>query len=190
MMDVSDSELMLRLAAGDDLALNTLMDRWGGRVSAFLFRMTANRETAVDLAEETFVRLYQACSRYQPTGTFSTYLFAIASNLARNHARWRVRHPTVALDAASDDGSTSMQEATDPGQNPAEAAQCAERIQAVHRSLIALPSDLREAMLLFIYEGLGYADIAVLAGCSVKAVETRIYRARQILKNQLKDLRS
>jgi RNA polymerase sigma-70 factor (ECF subfamily) len=59
----------------------------------------------------------------------------------------------------------------------------------VHRAILALPLDLREALSLFVHEDLSYAEIAALSNCTPKAVETRIYRARQILKEQLKDLR-
>ena len=184
--DVADSELMVRLAGGDDLALNALMTRWGTRVNSFLFKMTGQREVAVDLAQETFVKLYKARKRYRSSGTFSTYLFTIAANLARNHARWRKRHPTVSLDATPDDGSFVHYEPQDSSHAPDQAADVSERYKEVHQALLALPHDLREAMTLFVYEGMGYADIASLTKCSPKAVETRIYRARQILKGKLK----
>lgn len=185
-MEASDSELMARLANEDDLALNILMDRWVARVTSFLYKMTGQRDTAVDLAQETFVKLYGARKRYKSDGTFSTYLFTIAANLARNHARWRSRHPTVSLDATNEDGSKSVFETADPHQTPEEAAETSEKFRTVHAALLALPHDLREAMTLFVYEGMGYADIAKLTQCSAKAVETRIYRARQILKEKLK----
>jgi RNA polymerase sigma-70 factor (ECF subfamily) len=187
-MEVSDSELMTRLARGEDLALNSLMDRWAERVASFLHRMTGRRDVAVDLAQETFVKLYHARARYRPTGNFSTYLFAIAANLARNHARWQSRHPTVSLDATSEDGGPALPEVADPSQTPEQAAESADRIRAVHQAFLGLSPDLREAMTLFIHEGLGYAEIASISGCSPKSVETRIYRARQILKEQLKGL--
>lgn len=188
-MEASDSELMSRLAAGDDLALNVLMTRWSARVSSFLFRMTGQRDAAVDLAQETFVKLYQARDRYKPQGNFSTWLFAIAANLARNHSRWKARHPTVSLDAASADGSGILPELVDSNQTPGDAALSREKSMAVHRAILSLPLEMREALTLFVHEGLGYAEIAELDHCSAKAVETRIYRARQILKDQLKDLR-
>ncbi len=184
-MEVTDPELMLRLADGDDLALNLLMDRWGGRLSGFLYKMTGHRDTAVDLAQETFVRLYQARDRYHDGGNFSTYLFAIASNLARNHARWKSRHPTVSMDGVRDDGTAALPELADLKATPDEAARSSEKIRAVHEAFQRLPPDLREAMSLFVYEGMGYAEIASIAQCSSKAVETRIYRARQILKERL-----
>lgn len=187
-MEVSDPELMSRLAGGDDLALNVLMDRWSGRVAAFLHRMTGNRDTAVDLAQETFVKLYQARERYRPSGNFSSYLFGIAANLARNHARWVARHPTLSLDATADDGGATVPEVSDPDHTPLEAAQAREKTRAIQQALLRLPPDLREAMTLFIYEGMGYAEIAAVGQCSPKAVETRIYRARQLLREELKEV--
>lgn len=187
-MEATDAELMTRLAGGDDLALNALMLRWRERVAAFLYRITAHPDTAADLAQETFVKLYQARSRYRPDGKFSSYLFAIASNLGRNHARWKRRHPTVSLDEESESCSV-LAEAIDAGPTPGEAAVSAERLREVNAAFQALPDDLRETMTLFIHEGMGYAEIATVAGCSPKAAETRIYRARQILKDKLKDIR-
>jgi RNA polymerase sigma-70 factor (ECF subfamily) len=188
--EVFDSDLMMRLASGDDFALNALIDLWSQRLAAFLYKMTGQRDAALDLAQETFVKLYQARERYRPGGNFSTYLFTIASNLARNHTRWKGRHPTVSIDATDEDCRTILPEAVDPNGNPEEAAEAGEKFRAIHDAFISLPPDLREAMTLFVYEGMGYAEIATVCQCSVKAVETRIYRARQLLKEQLKDLRS
>lgn len=186
----SDGDLMARLAEGDDLALNTLMTRWSDRLIAFLFRLTGRHDAAIDLAQETFVKIYQARSRYRPGGSFSTWMFAIASNLARNHARWIRRHPTVSLDAIDSDGKPAGPEASDPGTNPTDDAIARETLELVDRAVLSLPHDLREALLLFVHEDLGYAEIGGILRCSPKAVETRIYRARQILKKELAALRS
>ncbi len=177
----ADIAAMLRLAAGDDLALNSLMDRWKDKVAAFLLRMTGNAATATDLTHETFVKLYQSRARYSPSAPFPTYLFHIAANLARNHARWKQRHPTVSIDSEDDHVPESVE--TQPG--PDEQMERSEQLQRVEAALAALPDDLREAMLLFIYQDMSYAEIAAAAGCSAKAVETRIYRARQILRASL-----
>lgn len=187
-MDATDTNLMIRLAGGEDRALDALMSRWGDRVIAFLFRMTGRRDVAEDLAQETFVKLYQARGRYKPSGSFSTWLFAIAANLSRNHARWQRRHPTVSMDDA--DGDAAFPEPADPSRSPDGTAIGHEISDKVNQALLALPLDLREALTLFVHEDLGYADIAGILGCTTKAVETRIYRARQILKEQLKDLRA
>ena len=189
-MDTSDHELMVRLVNGDDLALNTLMRRWSDRIISFLYRMTGRHDVAVDLAQETFVKLYQARDRFRPSsGAFSTWIFTIASNLAKNHTRWRSRHPEVSLDTIADDGSRSLPEPHSTEVSPDQAAVTHETEDQVRSAILSLPNELREALLLFTNEQLGYADIAVITNCSPKAVETRIYRARQILKELLKDLR-
>jgi RNA polymerase sigma-70 factor (ECF subfamily) len=186
-MDVSDHEWMDRLAKGEDLALNELMDRWSERVTSFLYRMIGQRDTAIDLAQETFVKLYQARERYRPMGSFSSYLFAIASNLAKNYVRWIAKHPTVSMDAPQTDGSDWAAELVDPVRSPDTSAEVAEKMRAVNAVFLQLPTDLKEAMSLYIYEGLSYTEIAAIAECTPKAIETRIYRARQILRERLQE---
>jgi RNA polymerase sigma-70 factor (ECF subfamily) len=178
----ADVRLMQRLAQGDDLALNELMTRWRQRVAAFLLRMVGDHATAMDLTQECFVRLYGSRQRYQPAAAFSTYLFHIAANLARSHARWQGRHPTVQL---TDDEGLLIHEPDDPGLSPDEAAILREKTAMVKAAIGKLPAELREALLLFTLEDMSHAEIAVTLGCSVKAVETRIYRARQALKDAL-----
>jgi RNA polymerase sigma-70 factor (ECF subfamily) len=87
--DESDQTLMQALAEGTDDALNHLMDAWSAPLIAYLTRLTNSAATAEDLAQETFVRVYRYRLDFTPGKKFSTWLFAIATNLARNHARWR-----------------------------------------------------------------------------------------------------
>jgi RNA polymerase sigma-70 factor, ECF subfamily len=184
-MDMSNDanvELMQRLAKGDDLALNELMARWRERVAAFLLRMVGDHATAMDLTQEVFVRLYTSRKSYQPRAAFSTYLFHIAANLARSHLRWRSRHPAVPL---VDDQGECVQEPEDPQLPPDEAAALHEKTTAINAAIAVLPADLREALLLFTVEDMSYAEIAKALGCSAKAVEVRIYRARQALKEEM-----
>lgn len=178
----NDIALMQRLANGEDLALNELMSRWRERVAAFLLRMVGDHATAMDLTQETFVRLYKSRSNYQPTAAFSTYLFHIAANLARSHARWKGRHPTVPLENEQGDVA---HEPLDPALPPDEAASLCDRVSLVKKAIASLPADLREALLLFTVEDMSHAEVAAALGCSAKAVEVRIYRARQMLKAAL-----
>jgi len=183
-----DARLMQRLR-NDDLALNAIMERWAERVAAFLYKMTGSQAVAADLAQETFVKLYQSRDRYRPNGVFSSYLFGIAANLARNHRRWQIRHPTVSMDDPDfNDGGfpiTNRSEQIDPHKS----AVSGETIKTILEAILALPVDLREAITLFIDEGMSQAEIASALGCTSKAVETRIYRARQILKTNLSQLK-
>lgn len=178
----SDVLLMRRLAQGEDLALNQLIDRWKDRVAAFLLRMVGDHATAMDLTQETFVRLYSSRGRYQPKAAFSTYLFHIAANLARSQARWRKRHPTVPLEG---ENGLMRHESVDSSPAPDEKADLHEKALVVDGAIANLPQDQREALLLFTVEGLSQSEVASALGCSPKAVEVRVYRARQALRESL-----
>jgi len=171
-----DQDAMARLAAGQDLALNEIMERWKSRLIAFLYRLTGNEASSLELAEEAFVQVYQSRLRFRANATFSSWLFGIAANLGRNHLRWQRRHPTLPLDAAD---NAAME--GDPGTT----AQSRERETAVRSAIANLPPDLRESLILSEYERLPHAEIASIAGCSVKAVERRISHARELLRKEL-----
>jgi RNA polymerase sigma-70 factor (ECF subfamily) len=188
-IDANDADVaaMLRVQSGDDLALNELMDRWQRPLTSYLLRLTGDHTTACDLAEETFVQVYQSRSRYRPTGAFSTWLFAIASNLFRNFARWRRRHRTESMDLTTDADSKPLSEKVhDASPQPAEAAEITERSHAVRTAVLSLPDDQRQAIVLFEYEGLSHGEIARVMSCTPKSVEARLYRARAALRDKLR----
>jgi RNA polymerase sigma-70 factor (ECF subfamily) len=180
----ADVAAMRRLRDGDDLALNEIMDRWQRRLTSYLLRAIGNETVAVDLAQETFVRVYQSRDKYQPKGEFSTWLFAIATNLLRQHFRWLKRHPTVSMDTVEPDRDDQPLSDRLPAED-SNRVERDERAKIVKDAVTALPPDLREAVLLFEYEDLSHEQIAKIAGCSKKAVETRLYRARAILREKL-----
>ena len=183
-----DSEIMLRLVAGDDRALDLLMERWKGQLVSFLLRLTNNPTVATDLAQETFVRLYLARERYRPSGKFSTYLFTIASNLARNHFRFAGRHPTVSLDEPTGDNATGSREAVDPARDAAEAAAGKEKEREILDAIASLPEDQREAITLSLMDDFTIPEVAAIMGCNEKAVDNKLYRGRQRLREKLRHL--
>ena len=179
-----DHAAMARLRAGDDLALNEIIDRWRQRVTSFLSRMTGNETAAIDLAQETFVRVYQSRERFRPKGEFSTWLFTIAANLGRQHFRWQRRHPAISMEAAQRDADLGQRLAA-PERDPSQSLQSEELSSLVRDAVLALPGDLREAVILSQYEELSHQQIAAISGCTAKAVETRLYRAKQLLRERL-----
>jgi len=183
----ADALAMARLQAGDDLALNEIMGRWKQPLAGYLLRQLGGHEDALDLTMETFVRIYESRQRYVPAARFARWLFTIATNLARNHVRWKQRHPEVTLEAEEGEESP-MDNMADAAPNAGKQMETQERAQAVRKAIAALPPDLRTATLLFEYEGLSHAEIAAVEGCSAKAVETRLYRARQALELTLAHL--
>src|SRR5262245_22981252 len=178
-LDVQD---MCRLAAGHDAALNHLMERHAGKLFSYLVRSLQNEEDAADLAQETFVKIYQGRMRFKSNQKFSTWLYAIATNLVRDRYRWRSRHPQVSLDAESATGECIGDSLPANQPTPGEGLQRGERADAVRCALAALPEDLRQPLILAEYEERSHAEIGQILGCSAKAVETRIYRARQQLR--------
>ena len=95
--DALDRADMERLQSGHAAALNDLMTRHAPPVFRFLCRMVGNEDDANDLAQETFVRVFKSAKSFRAEQKFSTWLFTIAANLARNHFRWRSRHPNISL---------------------------------------------------------------------------------------------
>lgn len=179
---------MARLAAGHDQALDVLMGRHAERLYRYLLRLLQNETEAGDVAQEAFVRVYLHRGRFRPGNKFSSWLFAIATNLARDLQRHRARHPQVALEAPSDAAGHDFREVLpetrpDPGQE----LELADRVAAVRSAVAELPADLREALVLSFYEEKSHAEIAEILDCSVKAVEMRIYRARQQLRSVLEE---
>ena len=184
--DKLDTEDMNRLAAGHDAALNELMQRHAEKLFHYLVRSLQNEDDAADLAQETFVKVYQNRARFDPQQRFSTWLYAIASNLVRDRYRWRSRHPQVSIDVENETTGHSLRDSL-PGSGPApnDSMQAGERSEAVRRAVAALPENLREPLILSEYEELSHAEIGEILGCSAKAVEMRIYRARQQLRSSL-----
>lgn len=171
---------MRRLAVGEESALGDLMRRWGPRVRAYFLRMTGSETAAEDLAEEVFVRLYHGRTRYSPGSSphaFSSWLFGIAANLARDHLRWKKRHPTTPLEGEPDP--------VDPD-SPGSLAESRETVEAVRRAIAQLPDELRETVILCEYEDMAHAEIAAALGCTPKAVERRLSKARELLRRALR----
>ena len=184
--DEQDQADMARLAAGHDAALNDLMARHSARVFGYLVRLLGNETEAEDLAQEAFVRVYLSRDRFRPSARFSTWLFSIATNLARDRLRWRARHPNVSVEADNSDSESGLKHtlaASDP--TPAENLASSERAAAVRQAVAELPEELRLPLVLVEYEEQSHAEIAAVLDCSPKAVEMRLYRARQQLREKL-----
>jgi RNA polymerase sigma-70 factor (ECF subfamily) len=188
-VDGQDAQDMARLVAGGDAALNDLMERHAEKLFHYLFRSLQDEADAADLAQETFVRVYQNRARFDARQKFSTWLYAIASNLVRDRFRWRSRHRQVSIDAENEaTGNDFREKLSGHGPSPSESLQAEERAEAVRRAVAALPEELRLPLILAEYEGRSQAEIGEILGCTPKAVEMRLYRGRQQLRVGLASL--
>ena len=148
--------------------------------------MIRPRLAGFEVTGDTFVRVYQHRAKFDAGQKFTTWLYAIATNLVKDRYRYRTRHPQVSLDAENEATGADFRESL-PEQraSPGETLQAEERAQIVRRAVAVLPEELRVPLLLSEYEGLSHAEVAVVLKCSIKAIETRLYRARQQLRVSL-----
>jgi RNA polymerase sigma-70 factor (ECF subfamily) len=184
--DALDLRDMERLRGGGDAALNELMERHAERLFHYLIRELHDEAEAEDVAQETFARVFQNRHKFDPAYRFSTWLYTIATHLARDRQRWRARHPQVSLEAESDISTGGLKDTLPAsGAWPEDSLVAKERVAAVRGAIARLPEDLRTPLLLAEYEGRSHQEIAAILNCTPKAVEMRIYRARQQLRERL-----
>jgi RNA polymerase sigma-70 factor (ECF subfamily) len=182
-----DAALVQRLQAGDEPAFRELLTRWQRPILNFVYRMTGDATAAEDIAQEVFVRVFRRIGEFRlrpGRASFSTWLFQIARNAALDHLRQRARHPADRLDDLPDGGGGIA--AREPA--PDELAAHREVGAEIARAVMALPEDQRTALVLAQYEGASVAGIAAIMDSSEKSVESRLYRARQTLRQRLAHL--
>lgn len=181
-----DRELVDRWQAGDAAAFESLIRRHQRRVFGLLLRMLGNVQEAEDVAQETFLNLHRHGHRFRSQSRFSTFLYRVAVNAALNRRRslGRRRARTEALERRQDAGEDLPSSPRDP-----EDAVAGGQIQLqVQRAILTLPPHLRAPLVLFDIEGLSYSDVASVMRVAEGTVKSRIHRARQALRERLRDL--
>jgi RNA polymerase sigma-70 factor (ECF subfamily) len=181
----SDQDLFTLLQRGEDAALNRLIERWQQPLYAFAWRYMQNAADARDLVAETFVRLYQQRGRLRADTRLSAWLFTALTNLCHNQHRWRRRHPSVSFHAQVGEGAALEETLPSDVPRPSAPVERDEALDELARAIDRLPHDLKATVLLHHYEGLSYREIGDITGCSARGVETRLYRAKQKLREDL-----
>lgn len=184
-----DVQLMLRVQKGDEAAFSRLVSSYQDRLVSILAHLVGNQETAEDLTQEVFLRIYRARNGYQPNAKFSTWVFRIANNLASNSRRSRGRRKEVQL---------KTEESGPLGARPAEqlladkSALMPTRLldrhelqQHVREALESLSERQQMALLLHKFEGMSYVDIGETMELSPQAVKSLLSRARESLRTRL-----
>ena len=184
-----DVLLMLEFQKGDKAAFEKLMEKYYKRVFNLVFRFLGNRETADDLAQEVFIKVYKAAPAYKPQAKFQTWLYQITKNVSLNELR-RHKGQTVSLDETfnTEEGEMTRQVADVHAVNPLESLQAEDIAAKVKEAIEALPDNQRMAVLLRRYENLSYEDIAKTMNCSLEAVKSLLSRAKENLKDKLAHL--
>ena len=171
----SDEELMLAVASGDLSAFGQLVTRHQTSAWNVAYRFLGNTADAEDVAQEAFLRVFEARERYRPTAAFRTYLYRIVVRLCLDHLRKGRSVPTDNLFPVDDSPSAEQQLAQ------------REQAQAVEQAIGRLPPKQRTAVVLRYYEGLSGRETAAAMETSLKAVQRLLARARTALEARLGD---
>jgi RNA polymerase sigma-70 factor (ECF subfamily) len=180
---------MARVAEEDERAFPELVRRYQGRVTNLVARVVNDRGCADDLSQEVFIRVFVHRRNYRRGSKFSTWLFTIAVNLAKNEIRRRVRKRNwFSLDALQEILKDSAPMLADPGESRERTLEREQLQEAVARAITTVPEKYRLALVLRDIEGLPYEEIADVLGIPGGTVRSRINRARGMLKRKLQPL--
>jgi len=175
---------------GDPSAFDKIVLHYRSAVRRFIHRYVQDAERVEDLSQETFLRVFRARDRYQPTAAFRTWLFTIATRLCLNDLRSRRRERKVIAPISGTPDGESSQDFLEqlPDLSPESAEQALQRREleeAVNRAIAELPPQQRAAILLLRFEELSYQEIAEALEISVMAVKSLVHRGREGLREKL-----
>ena len=178
MKSLSDQELMRLVQAGDFSPASEIYDRYSSRIYNFAYRFLRNSEAAEDATQEVFVKMLKHANQFHGDAKLSTWLFSITANWCRDYLR---KADNKAKEA--EDVLITLPAPSELG--PDRKLEQREDEKRIQKALTALTPEQREAILLSRYQGLSYAEIAQISGCSEGAVKTRVFRAMETLKKAL-----
>jgi RNA polymerase sigma-70 factor (ECF subfamily) len=180
-MGRSDEELVEACQAGEASAFDVLVARWEDRIRGAAYRFLGSDEEARDVAQEAFLKAYQAIGSFKREARFSSWLYQIATNLCRDRLRRRKTRATVSLEALEEGGPVMVE--TRPGAH--ERLLERDLARAVRRAVDALPDEQREVVILKEYQELTFLEIAQALDVPVSTVKTRLYRGLGQLRLRL-----
>jgi RNA polymerase sigma-70 factor (ECF subfamily) len=182
---VSDRELVAIAVSGFDGSFEELVRRYQRPISAYVYRMVGNYESALDLTQEIFIKVYNSLSRYRAEFKFSTWIYKIAHNAAVDHLRrTATREQSLVLGPEGDTFDLPLESARPSPEQESEQKERRGEIEAVVR---ALPSNYRELIILRHSQDLSYEEIVEVTGLPLGTVKNRLFRAREMMRQQFVD---
>jgi len=175
-MDPTDKELLARVKANDTTAFSVLVDRYKVRLFNLIYRMLRNREEAEDILQETFLRVFKEKERYDPTYSFSTWIYTITLNLCRNELKRKKKFKFFGIDLVGNDRRYAVEGVGNKN--------CLS--STLERAIASLPVKYRTVFLLREVNQLSYEEMSQSLGIPLGTVKSRVNRARLMLRKELK----
>ena len=186
-----DRTLIEKYKNGEQWAFDRLVEKYSGRAYQIAYGVLGNKEDAEEVAQDVFVRIYRALVKFRGDSEFTTWMYRIAMNLARNKYRWnksRGSQRNISIDAplpGSDSDDNRRIDVPESGMNPEETVDLDEFERRAKEEIERLPDLYREALVLRNVEEMSYEEIASLLGCKLGTIKSRIARAREELRKRL-----
>ncbi|NOQ80866.1 MAG: RNA polymerase sigma factor RpoE [Gammaproteobacteria bacterium] len=183
-----DLEIVRRVQRGDKNAFDLLVIKYQHKLAQLVLPYVHDRDDVLDVVQESFIKAYKALPGFRGDSAFYTWLYRIAINTSKNYLTAQSRRPprsdVDANDAEYYDGGSAMHDNTTPEANLAK-----QQIkEAIDRAIANLPEELKVAITLREFEAMSYDEIANVMDCPVGTVRSRIFRARETIDNEIKDL--
>ncbi len=184
-----DHELVLRAQRGDKRAFGLLVDKYQRKLARLLSRMIRDQSEIEDVVQESFIKAYRALPNFRGDSAFYTWLYRIGINTAKNYLVSLGRRPTVSTDIEIEDAENFEDgDELRTLETPESSMMTKQIAKTVNDTVESLPEELRTAITLREIEGLSYEEIALIMGCPIGTVRSRIFRARETIALKLRPL--
>jgi RNA polymerase sigma-70 factor (ECF subfamily) len=183
----SDEELIAEAQNDNEVAFNLLVGRYKDPLTNFVYRFVGDLDDCEDIVQETFIRVYRSRKSYKPVARFSTWVYTIATNLAKSHLRRKKLRKIISFSRSKEEPEP-IYDLPDENARTDAMLESSFREERIQKALDALPVKYREIEVLRDIQELTYEEIVAITGLPMGTVKSRINRARALLQDMLKDL--
>jgi RNA polymerase sigma-70 factor (ECF subfamily) len=186
--ELSDEELIAEFQRGNEAAFTLLVGRFKDPLTNFVFRFIGDWDDCHDIVQEAFVRVYRSKHSYRPVARFSTWVYTIATNLAKTHLRRKRLRNLVSFGTKTSDDKEALFDIPDEHARSDALVESNMREQRIQKALDSLAAKYREVIVLRDIQELSYEEIATVTKLNIGTVKSRINRGRSQLQEMLKDI--
>jgi len=180
-----EAELIEAFKAGDDTAFDQLVELYRQRAYSLAYRWVENREDALDICQEAFLKMFKALRNWRPRSSIFTWLYRVIVNLSIDLRRKKCRERSVPLGSESADSPQGVIPLISPDEIPWRVAELKELRQCIHRAAMQLPKRQQQVFVLRFYQGLPLREVAEIMQCSVGAAKASLFHAVRKMRKKL-----